>query len=165
MTKSKKISAGILLYRLNLGQISFFLVHPGGPFFKNRDNGVWSIPKGEIDGEIDFFSTALREFEEEVGLALKLKPADQLLPLEPIVQKNNKIVQAWACLEPTDLIPKNFKPKSNLCEIEWPPRSGQKRLVPEVDQAEFFPSAIAKIKINPTQINLIEQVENYLKDK
>ena len=145
-----KQSAGILLYRKVNNALQVFLVHPGGPFFRNKDDGSWTIPKGELlDGE-DLLTAARREFEEETGQAITGK----FTPLSPIQQKGGKIVHAWAVegdIEHTTI-------KSNNFEIEWPPRSGKQQSFPEVDRAEWFDVDVAKIKINPAQVGLIEEL-------
>lgn len=151
-----KISAGIVLYRIRDEELEVLLVHPGGPFFRNKDAGAWSIPKGETDGEEDLLAVALRELEEETGL----KPAGPFVALKPIKQKGGKLVHAWACAgdcDPTQI-------KSNTFTIEWPPRSGRMQEFPEVDRAEFFDLATAKEKINPAQAALLEEL-NSLRSK
>jgi len=146
--KSKK-SAGILLYR-RTHLIEFLLVHPGGPFWKNKDSGVWSIPKGEFPETELPLNAAIREFEEEIGIALK----GNFLELSPIRQKNGKLVFAWA-LEgdvDTNII------KSNLLELEWPPKSGKKQMFPEIDKAQWFGFEEAQQKIIGAQVNLLEEL-------
>jgi predicted NUDIX family NTP pyrophosphohydrolase len=149
-----KISAGILLYRIHSDILEVLLVHPGGPFFRNKDEGAWSIPKGEADGEDDLLAVARREFEEETGL----KSEGPFVALAPIKQKGGKIVHAWAC--PGDCDPSQFK--SNTFSIEWPPKSGRRQEFPEIDRAEFFDPASAKRKINPAQAGFLEQLEMLL---
>jgi predicted NUDIX family NTP pyrophosphohydrolase len=145
-----KQSAGILLYRRVSGVLQVFLVHPGGPFYRNKDNGSWTIPKGEVlDGE-DLLVAAKREFEEETGKAITGK----FTQLNPIKQKGGKIVHAWAVEGEID----HITIKSNSFEIEWPPRSGKQQSFPEVDRAEWFDTDIAKIKINPAQVGFIEEL-------
>lgn len=145
-----KHSAGILLYRKTTSGIEFFLVHPGGPFFKNKDDGAWSIPKGEFtDGE-DTLAAARREFEEETGLALN----GHFIALTPIKQKGGKIVQAWAVEGDMDA----GSIVSNTFTIEWPPRSGKMAAFPEIDRAAWFNYETALIKINAAQAGLVEEV-------
>ena len=142
-----KQSAGILLYRKLNSELQVFLVHPGGPFFKNKDDGNWSVPKGEFLEEEDPLQAAKREFEEETGQAIN----GDFVALTPIKQKGGKTVQAWAVKGDID----HLNIKSNSFEIEWPPRSGRQQSFPEVDRAEWFDIDTAKIKINPAQAALI----------
>src|SRR5579862_6732951 len=121
-----KQSAGILLYRKVEGQLEVFLIHPGGPYFKNKDEGAWSIPKGEfVEGE-EALDAAKREFEEETGQKIE----GNFTALKPIVQKSGKKVFAWAV--EGDIDPDTIK--SNEFEIEWPPKSGKKQSFAEVDR-------------------------------
>ncbi|MBB6111134.1 Predicted NTP pyrophosphohydrolase, NUDIX family [Mucilaginibacter lappiensis] len=145
-----KQSAGILLYRKTEGKLQVFLVHPGGPFFKNKDEGNWSIPKGEFLDEEDPLEAAKREFKEETGQAI----AGKFILLNPITQKSGKKVHAWAVEGDMD----HLSIKSNQFEMEWPPRSGKQQSFPEVDRAEWFDMDIAKVKINPAQAGFIEEL-------
>jgi predicted NUDIX family NTP pyrophosphohydrolase len=148
-------SAGILLYRNINNQLEVFLVHPGGPFFKNKDEGAWSIPKGEFLPDEDSLLAAKREFFEETGLQLM---DDETIKLTPIKQKSGKTVHAWAIagdIDPADLI-------SNLFEIEWPPRSGKKASFAEIDRGDWFTVEMAKTKINPAQAALITELQSLL---
>jgi len=149
-----KQSAGILLYRFNQKKLEFFLVHPGGPFWKNKDSGVWSIPKGEfVDGE-EPLKAAQREFEEETGQKIN----GDFIPLNPVKLKSGKIVYAWAIekdIDPSILL-------SNTLQIEWPPKSGKKIEIPEVDKGEWFLIDEAKEKINPSQVDLLLQLTQIL---
>ena len=147
-----KRSAGILLYRTIKKQLQVFLVHPGGPFWKNKDIGAWSIPKGEFDEDEDPLVAAKREFEEELGFKA---PAVNYHPLNPVKQKSGKMVFAFTAEADIDV--SNFK--SNHIEIEWPPRSGKKISIPEVDKAEWFPIDIAREKINPAQQSLLNELQ------
>jgi predicted NUDIX family NTP pyrophosphohydrolase len=145
-----KKSAGLLLYRHNEGSIEVLLVHPGGPFWRNKDEDAWTIPKGEFDDE-DPLEAAKREFQEETGSA---PPDGQYIPLTPIKQKNRKIVHAWAAEG-------NFDPatlESNEFETEWPPRSGRMQKFPEVDRAEWFVPDVAKRKMLSGQGALVEEL-------
>jgi predicted NUDIX family NTP pyrophosphohydrolase len=153
--KRKKVSAGLLMYRIKSGLLEVFLVHPGGPFFAKKDEGVWSIPKGEIEAEEDFLKAAIREFEEETGL----KPSGEFLPLGTIKQKGGKTVYAWAFKGDRN---ENQPIQSNTFRIEWPPHSGKQKEFPEIDRAEFFEVETAKRKINPAQIILIERLQSLL---
>lgn len=151
-----KESAGLLLFRKHQATIEFLLVHPGGPFWKNKDAGAWSIPKGEVQAGEDPLSAAQREFAEEIGF----KPAGPFIPLSPIQQKAGKIVRAWAVggdWDPSRL-------KSNTFSIEWPPRSGKRQEFPEADQAAFFDLHQARTKINPAQLPLLEELVRQMTD-
>jgi predicted NUDIX family NTP pyrophosphohydrolase len=148
-----KQSAGILLYRKTDNQLQLFLVHPGGPFFKNKDLGAWSIPKGEFLDNEDALTAAKREFEEETGLPVTGK----FIPLNPVTLKSGKKVYGWA-LE-GDINHETIV--SNLFEIEWPPKSGKKQSFPEIDRAGWFDTETAKQKINEAQVGFIDElVEN-----
>ena len=144
-----KQSSGILLYRRKNERLEFLLVHPGGPFWKKKDAGAWSIPKGEFEDE-DALQAAKREFEEEIGMPIE----GQMVALEPQKQKGGKLVHAWA-LE-GDLDPQNIK--SNTFEMEWPPKSGKKQQFPEIDRAEWFPAPTALQKINQAQAAFIREL-------
>ena len=145
-----KESAGLLVYRVREGELEFLLVHPGGPFWKNKDAGAWTIPKGEVQDGEEPMTAAKREFHEE----LNLKAEGNLVELTPVKQKAGKVVKAWAMEEDFDL--DQFK--SSTFEMEWPPRSGRPVSFPEVDKAAYFPMMKAKEKINPAQIALLEEV-------
>ncbi|MFP3975148.1 MAG: NUDIX domain-containing protein [Dehalococcoidia bacterium] len=147
-----KISAGLLMYCFRDGELHVLLVHPGGPYFKSKDAGYWTIPKGEPGENEELLATAIREFEEEIGI----KPAGEFIPLDWVKQKGGKTVYAWAFQGDYDSPPPL---KSNLFEIEWPPRSGKKQQFPEIDKAEFFPAERAKQVINKAQVAFIERLE------
>ncbi|MDB5063489.1 MAG: hypothetical protein JWP67_3332 [Mucilaginibacter sp.] len=149
-----KQSAGILLYRMTDEQLQVFLVHPGGPFFRKKDEGAWSIPKGEyVDGE-EPLAAAQREFEEETGQTIR----GNFVKLQPVKQKSGKVVQAWAVEGDID----HNAIISNLFEIEWPPKSGKRVSFPEIDRAGWFIIDIAKQKIIPGQMGLIEELEKLI---
>ena len=150
-----KQSAGILLYRKTEGNLEAFLVHPGGPFFKNKDNGSWSVPKGEFLDDEDPLEAAKREFEEETGQTI----SGEFIQLKPIIQKGGKKVHVWAVEGDIN----HLTIKSNLFEIEWPPRSGKKQSFPEVDRAAWFDIDTAKVKINPAQAELIDELSKTLR--
>ena len=151
---AKKQSAGIILYRFEEEKFHVFLVHPGGPFWQNKDEGSWSIPKGEfLDGE-NPLDAASREFEEETGYKL----SGSFMELIPIKQKGGKIVYAWALQGNIDA----GTLTSNTFTIEWPPKSNKLVSYPEVDRAAWFSADIARIKINPSQVPLIADLENKL---
>ena len=153
---TRRQSAGILLYRKKLETPEIFLVHPGGPFWKNKDREAWSIPKGEFaDGE-DPLTAAKREFYEETGYEISGK----FVALNSILLKSGKKVFAWAINKDIDL--KNII--SNHFEMEWPPRSGKLQSFPEVDKGEWFSFEIAKEKINGRQVELIEQLQQMLEE-
>ncbi|MDB4902297.1 MAG: hypothetical protein JWQ63_1578 [Mucilaginibacter sp.] len=143
-----KQSAGILLYRKNDNELEVFLVHPGGPFFKNKDLGAWSIPKGEFLDDEDALGAAKREFLEETGQSIE----GDFIPLNPVILKSGKKVYAWAV--EGDIAHETIV--SNLFEMEWPPKSGKKQSFPEIDKAAWFDVETAKLKINSGQVGLIE---------
>jgi predicted NUDIX family NTP pyrophosphohydrolase len=147
---SIKQSAGILLYRKINNILEVFLVHPGGPFFKNKDEGNWSIPKGEFLDDEEALTAAKREFEEETGQFID----GEFISLGSIKQKSGKTVYAWAV--EGDINHETIS--SNTCEVEWPPRSGKKITIPEIDRAGWFKVDEAKRKINPAQAELIERL-------
>lgn len=143
-------SAGILLYRRKSNRIEFFLVHPGGPFWQKKDNGAWSIPKGEFTDNEKALEAAKREFEEETGVAL----SGNFIELTPIRQKAGKLIYAWALEGDVDA----SSILSNSFEIEWPPGSGRYKEFPEVDKAEWFGEEQAKEKINTAQVHLVVEL-------
>ncbi|NIP87046.1 MAG: NUDIX domain-containing protein [Planctomycetales bacterium] len=150
-----RIAAGLLMYRWGEGGPQVLLAHPGGPFFHHKDDGAWTIPKGEPDPDDgDLLITAKREFQEETGFA----PGENFIPLQPIQQKGGKIVHAWACegdVDPAAL-------HSNLFTMEWPPQSGRQMQFPEVDRVEFFSLDAARRKIKWGQHELLDQLEAIL---
>jgi len=148
-------SAGILLYKKENKTLKIFLVHPGGPFWAKKDDGAWSIPKGEFDDGEDPLGAAKREFEEETGI----KISGGFLELDPIKQKSGKIVYAWAVEGDVDV----SKIKSNEFEMEWPPKSGKMKTFPEIDKAAWFNLNEAKKKILEAQSSLIRELETMLK--
>lgn len=152
-----KKSAGILLYRIRKKDIEIFLVHPGGPFWKNKDAGAWSIPKGEIDEDEDPLAAAKREFKEETGISCH----GEFIELQPVKQKSGKLVLAWG-LE-MDIAPSLIK--SNMFSMEWPPRSGKMQEFLEIDRGQWFEPLTAKEKINTYQAGLIDQLLQILIDR
>lgn len=149
-----KQSAGILLYKTTGQTHQVFLVHPGGPFFKNKDEGAWSIPKGEYLDNEDALTAAKREFEEETGMAVD----GDFTALKPVKLKSGKVISAWALQGEID--PENIR--SNTFEIEWPPASGKMQAFPEVDRAGWFSIAEAELKLNPAQVPLILELQALL---
>jgi len=152
-----KLSAGLLLYRYKDIELQVLLVHPGGPFWRAKDEGAWSIPKGEYEAGEDPLAAAKREFEEETGTPT---PADaEYIPLTPLKQPSGKIVSAWvveADLDPSTL-------RSNTFSIEYPPHSGKARGFPEVDRAQWFSLPEAALRIHPGQRPLLEELTRLLK--
>jgi predicted NUDIX family NTP pyrophosphohydrolase len=145
-----KQSAGLLLFRRRERALEFLLVHPGGPLWKNKDDGAWTIPKGEIQPGEEPLSTAQREVGEELGFC----PEGKFIELTPIKQKSGKLVRAWAVEADWD----PAKLKSNSFTLQWPPRSGKLQEFPEVDRAEYFEIPAARVKINPAQVPLLEEL-------
>ncbi|MDR6458118.1 putative NUDIX family NTP pyrophosphohydrolase [Chryseobacterium vietnamense] len=152
-----KISAGILLFKKKKDSLYYFLVHPGGPFWKNKDLGAWSIPKGEVSPDESLLERALKEFKEETGKTIDGK----FIELSPIKQKGGKTVYAWA-LE-SDL--ETVALYSNTFPLEWPPKSGKILEVPEVDQWEWFSSEEAQKRINTAQKDFITELESIIKNQ
>jgi predicted NUDIX family NTP pyrophosphohydrolase len=156
-----RISAGILLFRRRdetaAAALQVLLVHPGGPFWKNKDAGAWSIPKGEVGEGEDLLATARREFEEELGVP----PPGMMVPLGSIKQKSGKVVHAWAGEGECDV----GSVKSNTFRLEWPPKSGQWAEFPEVDRAGWFTLSEARIKLNPAQAGFLEELERVLAER
>lgn len=149
-----KQSAGIIAYRRMVNnELQVLLVHPGGPFYKNKDAGAWSIPKGEYEVGEDPLLVALREFREETGREIE---GNDFVSLNTVKIKSGKVITAWAIERDFD---ENLT-RSNTFELEWPPRSGKKQTFPEVDKAGWFTIEVARIKINAGQVNLLNELEN-----
>jgi predicted NUDIX family NTP pyrophosphohydrolase len=146
-----RMSAGLLMYRIQDGKLQVLLVHPGGPFFKNKDEGAWSIPKGEVEEGEELLDAAEREFREETGV----NPNGPFIALQPVKQKGGKVVNAWAFQGECD----SSTIVSNSFTMEWPPRSGRQQVFLEIDRADFFDIAEAKRKIIPAQVGLIEELQ------
>jgi predicted NUDIX family NTP pyrophosphohydrolase len=149
-----QISAGLLMYRRSSGGLELFLAHPGGPFWKNKDTGAWSIPKGVVEEGEDLLATAIREFHEEAGIV----PQGPYHSLGSIKQKAGKVIHAWAFegnADPASIV-------SNTMRVMFPPKSGRWITVPEVDRCQWFSPPGAKQKINPAQAELIERLEKLL---
>ncbi len=151
-----RTSAGLLVYRRGSGVLDVLLVHPGGPFWRNRDVGAWSIPKGEYDADEEPEAAALREFEEELGC---VPPGGSSRPLGEVVQRGGKHVVAFAVEGDLDV----SAIESNMFELEWPPRSGHRQSFPEVDRAAWFSLAVAREKILPGQRPLLDRLEALVK--
>ena len=151
-----KRSAGLLMYRRRNGQLEVFLVHPGGPFWAKKDLGAWSIPKGEYAPDEDPLTAARREFTEETGF----EPSGDFIPLGTIQQAGGKLVSAWAVEGDCD--PASIR--SNLCLIEWPPRSGRKIEIPEVDRAAWFRLDEARERILKSQVAVLDLLLQRLND-
>ncbi|ACU76082.1 NUDIX hydrolase [Catenulispora acidiphila DSM 44928] len=150
-----KQSAGILMYRIEGGELRVLLVHPGGPLFTKRDAGWWSIPKGEYTDDEDALAAAVRELREETGAVVA---TTDLVELGSVRQKSGKVVTAWgveADFDVTTLV-------SNLFALEWPPRSGVMREFPEVDRGEWFGAEEARVKINSAQAAFVDRLEAWL---
>jgi predicted NUDIX family NTP pyrophosphohydrolase len=152
-----KHSAGVLLYRRRGEEVEFLLVHPGGPFWRRKDTGAWSIPKGQVEDEEEPRACAIRELEEELGPAPELDP-EELMELGSIRQKAGKLVEAWAA--EADFDPATLA--SNTFSMEWPPRSGGEQEFPEVDRAEWFSLEKAREKILPAQAELLDRLAGKL---
>jgi predicted NUDIX family NTP pyrophosphohydrolase len=154
VTRTHKQSAGVLVFRRDRGLLEVLLAHPGGPVFRRRDAGVWTIPKGEIEPGEEALDAAQRELEEETGF----RPSGPFLPLGSVKQKNGKTVHAWACefsVEPRLL-------KSATFRMEWPPRSGSYQEYPELDRADYFDVDTAREKLILAQYELVTRLVQLL---
>ncbi|MBI3881900.1 MAG: NUDIX domain-containing protein [Verrucomicrobia bacterium] len=148
-------SAGLLMYRQREGALEVLLAHPGGPFFTEKDDGAWTIPKGLVKRDEDKLAAAQREFTEETGF--KIQPP--FLELGSLKQNSGKTVHAWAFAgdaDPAAVV-------SNTFEIEWPPRSGQMQEFPEVDRVAWFPLAVAHLRIHLAQRPFLRTLEEKLR--
>ena len=158
-----KHSSGILMYRFRNEELELFLVHSGGPYWRKKDDGYWSIPKGEIEEgektEGDIFLRAIIEVKEETGIELPTEK-ERYVYLGEIQQKNNKKVKCWAIKHD-----RNGLFRQNIIEIEYPMKSGKKIKIPEVDKAEYFKEEIARKKINEAQLPLIDMLKEMLRKK
>jgi len=148
-----KISAGLLMYRditEHSNSVEILLAHPGGPFWKNKDDGAWTIPKGEVTPGEDLLAAAIREFTEETGLT----PTPPFVSLGEIKHKSGKIVHAWAFqgdCDPAEI-------RSNTFKLEWPPKSGRTQEFPEIDRAKFYDLAAARQKILVSELPLLDRL-------
>jgi predicted NUDIX family NTP pyrophosphohydrolase len=146
-----KKSAGLLLFREVSGHLEVLLVHPGGPFWAKKDEGVWSVPKGEFEDNEEPLAAAKREFEEEIGFI----PVGELIPLKPLRQPSGKLVYVWAVrgdMDPAGLM-------SNMFSLEWPPKSGRYQEFPEIDRAAWFTIEAAGRKISKGQAAFLVQLQ------
>ncbi len=144
-------SAGLLVFRRRAGELEVLLAHPGGPYWARKDDGAWSVPKGELEEDEDPLMAAQREFAEELG---RPAPDGEPISLGEVVQKNRKVVVAWAVegdLDPDSVV-------SNMFEIEWPPRSGEVAAFPEIDRVAWFDPVTARQKLNPAQAAFIDRL-------
>ena len=153
MRRSKDISAGLLAFRRQ-NEIEVLLAHPGGPFWANKDDGAWTIPKGLVEPGDDLVAAARREFSEETGLTA----SGDLIALRPVNQKSGKVVHAFAFEADFDLA--GFA--SNSFEIEWPPKSGRRQSFPEIDRIAYFTLDLAMTKIIAYQQPLLRELEERL---
>ena len=148
-----KTSAGILLHRRKGGLLELLLVHPGGPFWAKKDDGAWTIPKGEVEPGEEPLACALRELNEELGTSFSFA-SDELVELGLVRQRAGKRVHCWAAVG--DFDPATLS--SNTFSMEWPPRSGVEREFPEVDRAEWFTPEQARLKINSAQVAFVDKL-------
>jgi predicted NUDIX family NTP pyrophosphohydrolase len=154
MAEGRNLSAGLLLFRRPRGALELFLAHPGGPFWRGRDLGAWTIPKGLVAPGEELLDAARREFHEETGIVSR----EPFLPLGSIRQKAGKVIHAWAWegdADPAAIV-------SNTTTVEWPRGSGRRLTYPEVDRCAWFGSRVARIKLNPAQAELIDRLEGAL---
>lgn len=150
-----KTSAGILPYRFKSGAPEFLIAHPGGPFWAKKDEGAWSVVKGEVDEGEDLLAAARREFAEETGVELS---GEDFVDLGEITQRAGKVVLAWgheADIDAGAIV-------SNTIEIEWPPRSSRTIEIPEIDRAGWFSPSAARSKLNPAQVPFVDRLEGWL---
>ena len=156
-SRRPNLSAGLLLYRRPQGALQVFLAHPGGPFWRDRDAGAWTIPKGVVDEGEELLAAACREFREETGV----EPTGPFLPLGSVRQKAGKVVHAWAWegdADPALVV-------SNTTSSEWPPGSGRRITYPEVDRCAWFDPEAARAHMNPAQAELVDRLETMLRER
>ena len=156
-TTRPNVSAGLLLFRRASAGLQVFIAHPGGPFWKDRDAGAWTIPKGIVEEGEDFLDAARREFEEETSI----QPVGPFIPLGSIRQKAGKTIHAWAWegdADPSRIV-------SNTMRTEWPRGSGRWLTYPEVDRCAWFDAATAREKLLPAQAELVDRLEAVLAGK
>jgi predicted NUDIX family NTP pyrophosphohydrolase len=150
MARAARLSAGLLAWRRQDGELQVLLGHPGGPFWAGRDSGAWTIPKGEIAPGEDPLAAAIREFEEEIGV----RPDGPFTPLGEVTQKAGKRVMAWATLVEID----TSRTGSSTVTLEWPRGSGRTITFPEVDRSEWFGLDEARRRINSAQAELLDRL-------
>lgn len=159
MSRKSEISSGLLVYR-RINGLEVLLAHPGGPFWARKDDGVWTIPKGLVESE-DLLACARREFTEETGLSVD----GPFVPLGPVKQKSGKTVHAFAAEANLDLT----NCRSNVFELEWPPRSGKRKRFPEIDRVAYFGVEAARGKIlayqEPFLPELMEKLHGNIETK
>jgi predicted NUDIX family NTP pyrophosphohydrolase len=155
MARRQNVSAGLLLFRRGPDGLELFLAHPGGPFWRGREEGVWTIPKGIVEPHEAPLEAAVREFHEETGI----EPVGPFLELGAVRQKGGKLVHAWAWEGDAD----PQESRSNLVQREWPPHSGRIIAYPEVDRCGWHSPSLARRLINPAQTALIERLEALLR--
>ena len=155
-SRRPNLSAGLLLFRRPPGGLELFLAHPGGPFWRERDAGAWTIPKGVVDPGEELLDAARREFQEETGIV----PREPFIPLGSVRQKAGKVVHAWGWEGDAD--PERVT--SNNTRTEWPPGSGRWITYPEVDRCAWFAPAVARARINPAQAEFIARLEEVLRE-
>lgn len=158
MSSSRKTSAGLLMFRGRGETLEVLLVHPGGPFWRRKDAGAWTIPKGEAAEGEDLLERARVEFQEELGVPA----AGEFIALGSIRQRGGKVVHAWAF---EGDLPNDFVLRSNTFSCEWPRRSGETADFPEVDRAEFFDLPNARRKVNAAQITLLDRLLQWTSEK
>ena len=154
MAENRNVSAGLLLFRRPGGRLELFLAHPGGPFWRGRDVGAWTIPKGLVVPGEELLAAARREFEEETGIV----PQQPFIPLGSVRQKAGKIIHAWAWegdADPSAIV-------SNTTRYEWPRGSGRWETFPEVDRCAWFEPDAARARLNPAQAELIDRLAGAL---
>ncbi|MCE3224187.1 MAG: Phosphohydrolase [Nitrospira sp.] len=153
---TKKLSAGILLFKQQGSEVEVFLVHPGGPFWSRKDEGAWSIPKGEYEAGEDPLAVAIREFQEETGFEVK----GTFHPLTTLKQPSGKVISGWAVEGDVDAAALT----SNTFTLEWPPKSGKSREFPEVDRGAWFDLSSARVKLQAGQRGFLDRLELFLHD-
>ena len=148
------------MFRMKHDRLEVLLVHPGGPFFRTKESGAWTIPKGEVAEGEELLERAMVEFREELGI--EPMAAADWIKLGTVKQKGGKTVHAWAF---EGDLPEDFALGSNTFSMEWPPRSGRTQEFPEIDRAEFFRIELAKEKINQAQIEFLQRLVEHLKER
>jgi predicted NUDIX family NTP pyrophosphohydrolase len=154
MADGRNLSAGLLLFRRPQGRLEVFLAHPGGPFWRGRDLGAWTIPKGLVAPGEELLAAARREFEEETGI----RPREPFMPLGSVRQKAGKVIHAWAWEGDADA----SAIVSNTASVEWPRGSGRSITYPEVDRCAWFDPPTARTRLNPAQAELIDRLQGAL---